>query len=135
MVSEEGSGSMPMITLEAATPQSGRALYSALSPFDPELDTDDEGKCFVSVSVGSVREMLEVRDIQRHLVGGADSITSWVTTQHRPVPCPHRGGTGVRYEPERSQLVEASTGNSDRALREIGRESSIEVERAAFATS
>jgi hypothetical protein len=94
MVSEEGSGSMPMITLEAATPQSGRALYSALSPFDPELDTDDEGKCFVSVSVGSVREMLEVRDIQRHLVGGADSITSWVTTAAPTSPLPPSRGNG-----------------------------------------
>ena len=85
---------MPMITLEAATPQSGRALYSALSPFDPELDTDYEGKCFVSVSVGSVREMLEVRDIQRHLVAGADSITSWVTTAAPATPLPPSRGNG-----------------------------------------
>ena len=72
---------MRTITLEAATPGSGRVLCGALSPFDPEFVTDDEGKCFVSVSVGSQTETLEVLDtIQRHLVGGADSITSWVTT-------------------------------------------------------
>jgi hypothetical protein len=53
MVSEEGSGRMRTITLEAATPRSGRALYSALSSFFPEFDADDEGKCFVSVSVSS----------------------------------------------------------------------------------
>jgi len=71
---------MPMITLEASTPRSGRALYSALSSFFPEFDTDDEGTCFVSVSVSSQKETLEVLDIQQHLVGGADAFTSWVTT-------------------------------------------------------
>jgi hypothetical protein len=45
MVSEEGSGRMRTITLEAATPRSGRALYSALSLFFPEFDTEDEGTC------------------------------------------------------------------------------------------
>ena len=80
MVSEEGSGRMRTITLEAATPKSGRALYRALSSFFPEFDTDDEGKCFVSVSVSSQKETLEVLDIQQHLVGGADSFTSWATS-------------------------------------------------------
>ena len=95
MVSEEGSGSMPVITLEAATPQSGRALCSVLSPFDPELDTDDEGKCFVSVPVSSQRQTLEVLDtIQQHLVGGADSITSWVTTAAPATPLPPSRGNG-----------------------------------------
>jgi hypothetical protein len=51
---------MRMISPEAATPESARALYSAVSPFHPELDTDDEGKCVVSVSVGSQKETLEV---------------------------------------------------------------------------
>ena len=91
MVSEEGSGSMRTITLEAATPKSGRALYRALSSFFPEFDTDDEGKCFVSVSVGSQKETLEVLDIQQRLVGGADAFTSWVTTN--PLP-PSRGNGG-----------------------------------------
>ena len=85
---------MRTITLEAATPRSGRALYSALSSFFPEFDTDDEGKCFVSVSVGSLGEMLEVRDIQRHLVGGADSFTSWVTTAAPTSPLPQSRGNG-----------------------------------------
>ena len=71
---------MRMITLEAASPQTGRALYSALSSFFPEVDTDDEGKCFVSVSVSTRKEPLEVLDIQQQLVGGADSFTTWVTT-------------------------------------------------------
>jgi hypothetical protein len=95
MVSEEGSGSMRMITLEAATPESGRALYSALSPFDPEFDTDDEGKCSVLVSVSSQAETLEVLDtIQQHLVGGADSITSWVTTAAPTSPLAQARGNG-----------------------------------------
>jgi hypothetical protein len=95
MVSEEGSGSMRMITLEAATPESGRALYSALSPFHPEFDTDAEGKCFVSVSITSQKETLEVLDtIQQHLVGGADSITSWVTTGAPASPLPQSRGNG-----------------------------------------
>jgi hypothetical protein len=95
MVSEEGSGSMRMITLEAATPESGRALYSVLPPFDPELDTDDEGKCFVPVPVSSQRQTLEVLDtIQQHLVGGADSITSWVTTAAPATPLPPSRGNG-----------------------------------------
>jgi hypothetical protein len=97
MVSEEGSGSMRTITLEAATPKSGRALYSALSPFFPEFDTDHEGQCFVSVSVSSQKETLEVLDIQQHLVGGADSFTSWVTTAApaSPLPPSRRNGGSV----------------------------------------
>ena len=86
---------MRMITLEAATPESGRALYSALSPFDPELGTDDEGKCFVSVSVSTQTETLEVLNtIQQHLVGGADSITSWLTTTAPASPLPPGRGNG-----------------------------------------
>jgi hypothetical protein len=95
MVSEEGRGSMRMITLEAATPESGRALYSALSPFHPEFDTDDEGKCFVSVSMSSQKETPEVLDtIQQHLVDGADSITSWVTTAAPATPLLQSRGNG-----------------------------------------
>ena len=95
MVSEEGSGSMRMITLEAATPESGRALCGALSPFDPEFVSGDEGKCFVSVSVSSQMETLEVLDtIQQHLVGGAESITSWVTTTAPASPLPPSRGNG-----------------------------------------
>ena len=86
---------MRTITLEAATPKSGRALYSALSSFFPEFDTDDEG-CFVSVSVSGQKETLDVLDVQQHLAGGADSFTSWVTT---PVPAslllPSRGNGSV----------------------------------------
>ena len=86
---------MRTITLEAATPASGRALYSALSLFFPEFDTDDEGTCFVSVSVNSQKETLDVLDIQQHLVGGADSFTSWVTTAAPTSPLPQsRGNRG-----------------------------------------
>jgi hypothetical protein len=94
MVSEEGSGSMRTITLEAATPESGRALYRAFSSFYPEFDTDDEGKCFVSVSVSGQKETLDVLDVQQHLAGGADSFTSWVTTPAPASPLPPSRGNG-----------------------------------------
>jgi hypothetical protein len=94
MVSEEGSGSMRTITLQAATPKSGPALYAALSSFFPEFDTDDKGKCFVSVSAGSQKEALEVLDVQQHLVGGADSFTSWTTTAAPAGSSPSSRGDG-----------------------------------------
>jgi hypothetical protein len=53
---------MQMFTVQAATPASAAALYSALSPFHPELETDDEGRCSVSVALGSDRQVLEVLD-------------------------------------------------------------------------
>jgi hypothetical protein len=75
---------MRTITLEAATPESGRALYSALSSFHPDFDVDDEGTCFVSVSFDSQKEMLEVFDtIQQHLGDGEEPITTSVTTTAR----------------------------------------------------
>jgi hypothetical protein len=95
MVSAEGGGGMRMVTLEAATPESGRALYSALSSFHPEFDTDDEGKCFVSVSVSGQKETLGVLDtIQQHLVGRADPIRSWVTSTTRANRLPRSRGNG-----------------------------------------
>jgi hypothetical protein len=92
MVSEEGSGSMRTITPEAATPESGCALYSALSSFHPEFRTNDEGKFSVSVSVSGQKETLDT--VQQHLVGGADSITSWVTTAAPASPLPQSRGNG-----------------------------------------
>jgi hypothetical protein len=86
---------MRTITLEAATPESGRALYSALSPFYPEFDVDGEGKCFVSVSFGSQKEMLEVLGaIHLHLAGPGDRIESWVATAEPPNPLPQSRGNG-----------------------------------------
>jgi hypothetical protein len=70
MVSEEGSVSMRAMTLEAATSESGRAAYRALSSFHPEFDTGHEGKCFVSVSGSSQKETLEVLDtVQQRFIG------------------------------------------------------------------
>jgi hypothetical protein len=72
---------MRTITLEAATPESGRALYSALSSFYPEFDTDDEGTCFVAVSISNEKQMFAVLDaIHDHLVGQRKTIASWATT-------------------------------------------------------
>jgi hypothetical protein len=75
---------MRKITLEAATPESGRALYSSLSPFHPDFDVDDQGKCFVSVSLSGQEEMLEVFDtIQQHLFGRGDPISTSATAGAR----------------------------------------------------
>lgn len=64
---------MRAITLEAETPESGRALYSALSSFHPGYEVDDAGTCFVSVSFAGPEEMLDVFDaIQQHLGGRRD---------------------------------------------------------------
>jgi hypothetical protein len=48
------------LTIQAATPSSAHDLNSALSVFYPQVVTDDEGKCFVSVELGSDREVVEV---------------------------------------------------------------------------
>jgi hypothetical protein len=74
-----------MIRLEAATPESGRALYSALAAFHPEFETDEEGICFVSVSFNDENHMLEVLGaIQKHLEGRGDAIASWMTSAAEP---------------------------------------------------
>ena len=111
---------MRMIKPQAATPASGRALYSALTR--SEFDTDDEGECFVSVSVGSRGRCSKCATFSG--ISLAEPIGG--RPQHRPVPCRRRGETGVR-QAERSWLVDASAGNSDRALRETGGGSSIQV--------
>jgi hypothetical protein len=57
-----------MLTIQAATPLSAQGLCSALSPFNAELTTDDEGRSFVSVELGSDRQVVEVLNaLQRHL--------------------------------------------------------------------
>ena len=69
---------METITIETATPESGRVLYSALSAFYPELDTDADGKCIVSVRSSSDRQMLEITQaVQLHLADEGDrAVTS-----------------------------------------------------------
>jgi hypothetical protein len=64
--------------IEAATPELGRVLYSALSAFYPELDTDADGKCIVSVRSSSEMQMLEITQaVQLHLADEGDrAVTS-----------------------------------------------------------
>jgi hypothetical protein len=66
------------ITIEPATPELGRVLYSALSAFYPELDTDADGNCIVSVRLSSETQRLEVTEaIQLHLADrGEDAVNS-----------------------------------------------------------
>jgi hypothetical protein len=66
------------IMIEAATPELGRVLYSALSAFYPELDTDADGKCIVSVRSSSEMQMLAITEaVQLHLADEGDrAVTS-----------------------------------------------------------
>jgi hypothetical protein len=66
------------ITIEAATPDLGRVLYSALSAFYPELDTDADGNCIVTVRLSSETQRLEVTEaIQLHFADrGDDAVNS-----------------------------------------------------------
>lgn len=64
---------MQMFTIQAASPASAAALYNALSTFHPELETDNEGRCSVSVALGSDRQVVEVLNtIHDHLRSRAD---------------------------------------------------------------
>jgi hypothetical protein len=67
------------ITIVAATPELGRVLYSALSAFYPELDTDADGKCIVSVR-SSETQMIEVTEaIELHLADRGDHAVNSVS--------------------------------------------------------
>jgi hypothetical protein len=50
------------ITIEVATHELGRVLYSALSAFYPELEPDADGTCIVSVRPRSETQMLEISE-------------------------------------------------------------------------
>ena len=75
---------METITIEAATPELGRVLYSALSEFHPELDTDAEGNCIVSVRASSDAQMREISQaVQMHLGDRGDSAVTSVSFSAR----------------------------------------------------
>jgi hypothetical protein len=52
---------MQMLTIQAATPESAQNLYNTLAEFHPEL-VDQDGKWFVSVGLGSDRQVVQVLD-------------------------------------------------------------------------
>jgi hypothetical protein len=60
-VKEEGS-EVQMLTIKAATPESGRSLYDALQQFHPELGQTESGDYYVSVGLGGDRRVLDVLD-------------------------------------------------------------------------
>ena len=68
------------LTIKAATPESGRRLYSALSTFRPELELDDEDRLLVVVRFDTDREAAEVLEtLHRFLserVNGDESVSS-----------------------------------------------------------
>ena len=51
---------MQQLTIRTATHLSAQALCSTLAEFRPELTTDDDGRCFVSVEIGTDRHAVEV---------------------------------------------------------------------------
>ena len=57
---------MQQLTIQAATHLSAQGLYSALSEFQPELHTDAENRCFVSVQLGSDRHVVDVLAAIQH---------------------------------------------------------------------
>jgi hypothetical protein len=70
--------------IEAATPELGRALYSALSAFYPELNTDADGKCIVSVRSSSEMQMLAItRAVQLHRADEGDRAVTSVSYSRR----------------------------------------------------
>jgi hypothetical protein len=93
---------MQAITIETATPLSARGLYHALAEFDPQLSTDDKGRCFVSVQVGSDQQVVEVIDAIEAFV---DSYNRGLDSRPRRTspacpPSPTRSGyKGLRPNP------------------------------------
>ena len=53
----EEDRTMQTLTIEAVTPESGRALYDALAAFEPEWDCDAERRwCFLSARFSPVQQ-------------------------------------------------------------------------------
>jgi hypothetical protein len=64
---------MQRLTIEAATHLSAQNLYSVLSEFNPKFTVDDERGCFVSVDLGSDRQVVEVlNSVQRFVDARAE---------------------------------------------------------------
>jgi hypothetical protein len=64
---------MQQLTIRAANHLAAQDLYSALEAFAPELSADDEGRCFVSLELGSDQHDLEVLDaVQRFMDSSAN---------------------------------------------------------------
>ena len=59
---------MQRLTIQAATHLSAQSLYSALSEFSPQFTVDDELQSFVSVDLGSDRQVVEVLDAVQRFV-------------------------------------------------------------------
>ena len=70
---------MQALTIEALTPQSGRALYDALAAFEPEWDSDEKGTwCFLSVRLRNEQHAMEaLATIQRHLAERPKPLPFW----------------------------------------------------------
>jgi hypothetical protein len=56
----EGGGETQVLTIKAASRQSGIELVGALATFGATLIGDDDGGCFVNVELGNDQRTLEV---------------------------------------------------------------------------
>jgi hypothetical protein len=53
-------GEVELLSIKAASLDSGLSLHSALRQFHPELDADETGDCIVRVELGNDKRTLEV---------------------------------------------------------------------------
>lgn len=51
---------MQKLSIEAATPDSGWAMSRALVDFYPEVEIDEQGRCFLTVELGNDQRAVEV---------------------------------------------------------------------------
>ena len=78
---------MRMLTIRTENSESAQGLYNALWAFHPEIDTDEEGESFVSVELGSARQVGEVfgaLDLHRDSQAVDPAISSVVTVPGDP---------------------------------------------------
>jgi hypothetical protein len=65
---------MQTLSIEATSSKSARRLFAVLSRFDPRWSTDEVGRYFVSVQLGSDKHQAAVLDtIDRHRLACAES--------------------------------------------------------------
>jgi hypothetical protein len=72
---------MQELTIRAASAESAAKLYSALSPFHPEIDVDEERRHFVRVALGRDREIIQILDTIQRFLGDRSGIneSDWVS--------------------------------------------------------
>jgi hypothetical protein len=77
---------MQMLTILAVSSESAQAVCSALSPFHPELTTDDEDRCFISfeLSGNQATEVLDALTAYARSSGGDGPVSSMTVSVDEP---------------------------------------------------